>query len=173
MDRAGGVYKRKIRVILFLLSLMVAIAANLDTIQIVQSSLANKAQLSQTADKIVSQMPAITKDKGAIDIKTSSGGIQVSQDSTKSPSTNIKQAAQLRDYLQMSSGIACGYADWPAFKQKWQFGKGYYGSFLLALIGVLITAFALQLSSSFWFDLMNKAVNIRAAGKKPDEKNAS
>jgi hypothetical protein len=173
MDRAGGVYKRKIRIVLFFLSLIVAVGANLDTIQITQSALADKAQLSQTADKIVSQMPAITQGKGAVEIQSGGDSIKVSQDSTKSPSANIKQAEKLRAYLQQSTGIACGYANWAAFKQKWQFGKGHYGSFLLALLGVLITTFALQLSSSFWFDVMSKAVNVRAAGKKPDTKKSN
>jgi hypothetical protein len=37
------------------------------------------------------------------------------------------------------------------------------------VVGWLITAFAVSLGAPFWFDLLNKFVNIRAAGKAPEE----
>jgi hypothetical protein len=37
-------------------------------------------------------------------------------------------------------------------------------------IGWLITALAITLGAPFWFDLLNKFISIRAAGKNPDEK---
>ena len=173
MDRTGGVYKRKIRLILFILGLIVAVGANLDTIQIAQDALNTKAQLSQTIDKIVSQMPAIKSAKGAITVNYSSGAITVSQQDTNKTavSNSIKQVSQLATYLKENTGIGLGYSNWDAFTNKWEFKKDHYGNFFLALLGILLTTFALQLSSSFWFDLMNKAVNMRGAGQKPDTKN--
>jgi hypothetical protein len=37
------------------------------------------------------------------------------------------------------------------------------------VVGWLITAFAVSLGAPFWFDLLNKFVNIRASGKAPEE----
>jgi hypothetical protein len=37
------------------------------------------------------------------------------------------------------------------------------------ILGWLITAFAVSLGAPFWFDLLNKFVNIRASGKAPEE----
>jgi hypothetical protein len=37
------------------------------------------------------------------------------------------------------------------------------------IVGWLITAFAVSLGAPFWFDLLNKFVNIRASGKAPEE----
>ena len=37
----------------------------------------------------------------------------------------------------------------------------------MKLAGLLVTAGALSLGAPFWFDLLNKLVNLRAAGKKP------
>ena len=37
------------------------------------------------------------------------------------------------------------------------------------LVGWLITAFAVSLGAPFWFDLLNKFVNVRASGKAPEE----
>jgi len=42
----------------------------------------------------------------------------------------------------------------------------------LALLGWLITAFALTLGAPFWFDLLKRFVNIRSAGQAPEEKAA-
>lgn len=37
------------------------------------------------------------------------------------------------------------------------------------VLGWLITAFAVSLGAPFWFDLLNKFVNVRASGKAPEE----
>ncbi|HEX6750014.1 MAG TPA: hypothetical protein VF092_22160 [Longimicrobium sp.] len=41
---------------------------------------------------------------------------------------------------------------------------------LAKLLGILLTAFALSLGAPFWFDTLNKIINIRSAGRAPDEK---
>jgi hypothetical protein len=38
------------------------------------------------------------------------------------------------------------------------------------LLGLLITIFAISLGAPFWFDMLNKVINIRAAGRAPEEK---
>lgn len=38
------------------------------------------------------------------------------------------------------------------------------------LLGLLLTALAVSLGAPFWFDMLNKIVNIRAAGRAPDER---
>ena len=38
------------------------------------------------------------------------------------------------------------------------------------LIGLLLTAIAISLGAPFWFDLLNKVISIRAAGRSPEEK---
>jgi len=40
---------------------------------------------------------------------------------------------------------------------------------LIMVLGWLITAFAVSLGAPFWFDLLNKFVNVRASGKAPEE----
>jgi hypothetical protein len=48
---------------------------------------------------------------------------------------------------------------------------GYYGGQLWrGAFGLLMTVFALSLGAPFWFDMLNKVVNIRAAGRAPEEK---
>lgn len=38
------------------------------------------------------------------------------------------------------------------------------------LVGLLLTALAISLGAPFWFDLLNKVISVRAAGRAPDEK---
>lgn len=40
----------------------------------------------------------------------------------------------------------------------------------LKLIGLLLTATAISLGAPFWFDLLNKVISIRAAGRSPEER---
>ena len=60
---------------------------------------------------------------------------------------------------------------------RWMFNGYYIGlsvirkSFIqpILILGFIITALAVSLGSPFWFDLLNKFVNIRAGGNKPSE----
>ena len=38
------------------------------------------------------------------------------------------------------------------------------------VVGLLFTALAISLGAPFWFDMLNRVVSIRAAGRAPDEK---
>jgi hypothetical protein len=52
-------------------------------------------------------------------------------------------------------GLACTFwQDFPGFS-------------LASFLGILFTAFMVSLGSNFWFELLNKLVNMRNAGKKP------
>ncbi len=39
---------------------------------------------------------------------------------------------------------------------------------LVKLIGLLLTGAAVSLGVPFWFDVLNKVVNLRSVGKRPD-----
>ena len=41
------------------------------------------------------------------------------------------------------------------------------------LVGFLITALAISLGAPFWFDLLNRFVNLRVSGKKPGDSTAT
>jgi hypothetical protein len=38
------------------------------------------------------------------------------------------------------------------------------------IIGWLLTIFAISLGAPFWFDVLNRFMNLRSAGKSPEEK---
>src|SRR5262249_30984155 len=43
-------------------------------------------------------------------------------------------------------------------------------AWVLKGLGLIITAFAGALGAPFWFDMLGKVMNVRAAGTSPDEK---
>jgi hypothetical protein len=45
--------------------------------------------------------------------------------------------------------------------------KGSFGP--TTILGWVITALAASLGAPFWFDLLNRFVNVRASGKAPEE----
>jgi hypothetical protein len=68
-------------------------------------------------------------------------------------------ARQLEDAGLLKSGS--GEVDW------WPFDSW---GFWVKLLGLLLTAIAISLGAPFWFDLLNKVISIRTAGRSPEEK---
>lgn len=52
----------------------------------------------------------------------------------------------------------------------WKSRPSHPGDWLNKLAGLALTAFAVSMGAPFWFDLLNRFMNIRSAGKSPDEK---
>ena len=46
----------------------------------------------------------------------------------------------------------------------------YVGRWLVKILGLLMTGFAISLGAPFWFDMLNKVISIRAAGQSPVER---
>lgn len=175
MDRAGGVYKVKIRRFLLFFGLLVAVALNIDTIGIVRTEMADKNKLNQTVDNIVSELPYIkrTSDSAfSISVKVGDKQVSIDQSAKKNNPGQVsgaaKKLADMQIVLQSGSDYRFGYENTTDFAQQWTGGPDPVGKFLVKLLGVILSTFALQLGSNYWFDLMNKVVNLRAAGKKPN-----
>ncbi|NVO20372.1 MAG: hypothetical protein HXX13_11765 [Bacteroidetes bacterium] len=179
-------YRKKVRRILLLLGFVLAIGLNIDTIKIANDALSDKNELSKNVDNIVAMMPNISMSHDStttIRIWNEKGQVLVSQQvdpivmpgrSSPSDSTSSKgNVNKLRIMYEESAGYFLGYRP-GEFGKEW-FGQGWIG-FSLKFLGVLITAFAVQLGSNFWFDIMKKALSIRAPIKKnlnSDEDNST
>lgn len=211
MDRATGSYKRKTRKWQLVVGFLLAASVNIDTIEIIQDGLSDKAQMAQTVDKIVAAMPQISKNDSLFVIKngvetlafsrteTFSDSAKVDSSGTNtvdSSSIDFKKIEQLKMYYNQISSSPMGYADSKQFWREWigrdalcskdnaqvsgaatttvgssgNENRGWLSTFIIKLFGILFTAFALQLGSNYWFDMLNKFVNLRATGKKPEEK---
>ena len=169
MDRTTGWYKKDVRKILLVIGFIISVALNIDTIKIANDTLRDPKYLSKTADQIAAHLSQIQVQNDSIVVKDSAGTVfyTTSGQYTTTPKDSVSlnmlmnRAQNLKVVYEQSTGYKLGYSG--DFKTEWR------KNFLLKLLGVLITTFALQLNANYWFDLMNRAVNIRAAGNKPDD----
>ena len=148
------------------MGLLLAVALNIDTIKISNDALKDENRLSKTVDNITTEISKINGRGDSIVIKDSANRV-IFKTSKSTDTTSAKEKAkQIKDltvYYEKTTGYSLGYKSWEDFVKQWK------DSFFLKLLGILITTFALQLGSTYWFETITKAINIRAVGKKPDE----
>ena len=144
MERAAGWYKRKTQVAVLIVSVIITIAANADTTQIAKA-LSNdpalRGALVAQAQEFAKQAP----NTGQAQAPKGAAGA--------SPAERIEENIQQLQQL----GLPLGWKQWP---RDW-------GEWANKIIGLLLTALAVSLGAPFWFDLLKKVVNIRAAGGLP------
>ena len=157
MDRVSGVYKRKVQYALFGLGLIFAVVLNVDTIVLanrLSHDSALRAALVSSAEASAKAPPPATP-----------AGATLTQQEAALAST-IKQLDKLR--------LPIGWRG-PGPDLTFPFGRlgilaGVWDLLYRHFVGWIITAFAATLGAPFWFDLLNRFVNIRSAGKAPEEK---
>jgi hypothetical protein len=170
MERVSGLYKRKTKVTVLLFAVGVTLFTNADTIRIVRALSSNQALRSA----LVAQAEATVR---APDAVTS----QLMPDT--GASANARRAAFAKSLGDMQAlGLPIGYvvpdsvrtaidhASWVGAPWKGTlYLRLYVPQILSGLIGLLLTALALSLGAPFWFDMLNKVVNVRAVGRTPAE----
>lgn len=142
MDRVSGWYKKKIRLVVLVVSLLVTVGFNVDTIYILQaakSDPATRQRINTLADKLIADSSFNHAVANAAD------------------TTQTIHSQQLRELIALEKN-----ADLPV---GWGIKKS---SRLFELLGWLLTTLALSAGAPFWFDMLKKLVNIRNAGPKPE-----
>ena len=170
MDRVAGWYKRKSQIINVVLAVVVTALANADSILIA---------------KALSSDPALRASLVAEAEKFSAENAQQSF-STQVPPADSPAAKNLSDaqkklesYRSQISklGVPLG---WKAADPKQpanpnepadprSFPEDGWAR-VMKILGLLLTAVAAALGAPFWFDMLNKIINIRSSGKAPEEK---
>lgn len=152
MDRVNGWYKRRTQVVVAILSLGMAVALNVDTIQIVR----HLQTYAGARDAIVAQAAQFAR-------------------TDPSPATGMPaQFDTVQNRLQ-DLAIPIGWVDagTPAERDKGQIRPRSGAEVRILLmqhgLGWLLTALAASLGAPFWFDMLNRVVSIRATGKPPNE----
>lgn len=146
MDRAAGWYKRNIQILVTFVGLVVAVVFNADTISIYQRLESNPEELKE----IVTMAEAYAQ-KNELDIQTG-GTVQqqwnqvnnLIQDELQQASSPLGLGWHPEDLKNMTP------SDW-----------------VIKILGWIVTALAVSLGAPFWFDLLKKLVNIKAAGNEP------
>jgi hypothetical protein len=147
MDRAAGWYKRQAQLTSMVIGLVIAVAANADVVY-VAGRLWSDASLRAS---VTAAAEAFHADSGSA--PPSTGTL------TEQLTTNLKT-------LQ-SSTLPVGWSAGPTQQCVPQLcppADGKWDSILLMIAGWIVTALATSLGAPFWFDLLNKALQIRSSG---------
>jgi len=153
MKRVTGWYKNQSQSSLLIISILVCLAMNADTISIFKelySSPAKRNVIVAQAEQASKQFANYTGHSGAASVSGSAKSL-------------TESLAKLE-----STGLALGWEGYVYKRVDSNNGQNFV-NFILKLIGILFTALAATLGAPFWFDMLGKLINLRAIGKPPAE----
>jgi hypothetical protein len=158
MDRIAGWYKRKVQKILIGLGLVIAVSMNVDTIAVFKSLIND----TDVRNSLVAAAQEIAKPKANDE-----------DSSNKSARARLEENTKKLRELRLPIGW-----DWvkpdelskdPKYVTNYHLAIPEGKTWFFKIMGWLMTALAVSLGSSFWFDALNKFMVIRSTVK-PHEK---
>jgi hypothetical protein len=159
MIRAGGVYKRNSSLVALIIGFVIAVVANADTSHIVNRLAKDQVlrqSVSQSAEKIIAQSNGELTKETQKKLEDATNQINLPMgwnESNRTPSRFPKFKVFSSKNANISETIYYIYL--PSF---------------LTIFGWIISAIAISMGSSFWFDLLGRFIDIKNIGKKPTEK---
>ncbi|MBD2385870.1 hypothetical protein [Cylindrospermum sp. FACHB-282] len=146
MQRASGVYKRNAKGVAILIGLSIAVITNADAFHIVGR---------------------LSKDTGIRSAIVTNAGQIVENNS----SVDLAKVKKETDQVLTEIALPIGWNDvnleqqfnWKPHQKK---GSAIF-RVLTAIPGWILSGIAIAMGAPFWFDLLNKIVNVRNAGKPP------
>jgi len=173
MERASGWYKRRVQLFLLIFGFIISIIFNADSIRMARTLSSDpeaRAAMIQMAEDYVTSM----KESQQAGI-TVAQGADSSRMQAKSDSILYNEIIQLvnQDIPQAGSIMGMGWKFPAEDIGFWDMIKFVVRSLPMHVLGWLITTFAIALGAPFWFDILGKVINIRNAGRKPEDKTSS
>lgn len=153
MERVSGWYKRKTQLFLFIIGLALAVSFNIDSLSIVRILSKDDNIRKNMATAAVNY--SNQANKNAVKLKDSSESFEKKISSLDKSYTQATEANKV-----MGLGWENGFFSLSPH-QNWY-----------CIVGWILTALAISLGAPFWFDMLNKIVNIRGSGSNPVETNA-
>ncbi len=149
MDRVTGWYKRRTQLWTFVVALIITVTANADTVSIARRLWRDPVLRSAVVEeaKVRAQKPRPTV---SVEYKD--------EDDPTNPTVTRNEGNQLSVKEEEILGELLGWRG--PIKDSLK---------LETFLGWLLTVLALSMGAPFWFDLLNKIMNVRSAGKSPDE----
>lgn len=147
MERISGTYKKLAQKIILGVAIVSVAALNVDTVSIARYLYDHPAEASALVDHITEVVSEAKKEK--TDTTTLS--------TEKKIEKNMEELQRIQAQMK-ATALPMGWEDQPALTGT---------AWLTKIVGLMMTALAAIVGAPFWFDLLNKLVNLRSAGKKP------
>ncbi len=179
MERAAGWFKRRVHLILFLIGFILAVSFNADTLVIIKK-LSNdpegRAQLVELATNYTKDNAELIAEINRLRSDAKNAGDTLKIDETAQMITaNAEALKKLTDTLKsdISKAQSVINTGWkiPKGKEKLTFINKLSHVFKMDgiifenLWGYLLTAIAISMGSPFWFDLLNRLIQLRNSVK--------
>jgi hypothetical protein len=148
MDRVSGWYKRKTQIWTVIIAAVLVILSNADTIQVARrlwSDPVVRAKVVAEAQTRVKKPPPTVE--------------YPDKDEPTDPKVSEGNSVSTEEQQLLTQLI--GWQGNPR--------EDSASTWLARILGWLLTILAVSLGAPFWFDLLNKLINIRSAGKAPNE----
>lgn len=155
MERVAGWFKRKTQVVAFVVSAVLVLFANADTVQIARSLASNP----EAREKMVLSAQKLLEERKTEEDKIKSDGEK--QGTTLDEAVQKTQAARetySRAISDMGANrLALGWNKYPQTTADW----------LSKIAGLIITILAVSLGAPFWFQVLQRFVQVRGSGVQP------
>jgi hypothetical protein len=152
MDRVTGWYKRRTQVVTLFVALFLTLLANADSIHIARrlwtDPVLRAAVVEEAKNRAQKPRPSVSVE-------------YLDENDPTKPTVTRNEGNTLSDQERALLGQLLGWRG----SLKDNTGQDWFER----VFGWLLTVLALSLGAPFWFDLLNKFVNIRSNGKSPDE----
>jgi hypothetical protein len=153
MKRISGLYKRNTQIVLLFLGFVLAVACNANLLRIAETlwtSAAARDEVAAVAQLYGCKDEASCNDKG------------------KDKTDYTAERETVKDNLKL---LPLGYGNIKfsdVVSEVRHPTRELLGRWAFNLCGLILMAIAVSLGSPFWFDLVNRLVNIRMVGQKPE-----
>lgn len=169
MDRVGGWYKRNAQVNAVIVASILAVVLNADTLHI-----ASLLWTTPTLRAAVVEQARVRSQKSRPEELLPMVEYSDPTKPTEGTPINVPsdQALTQEEKSQLSE-LTGWQNDWKAFQDWRQDLPGStapWGRLFEHLFGWILTALAVSMGAPFWFDTLNRFMNIRNAGRAPDER---
>ena len=151
MDRSSGVYKRNAKGVAILIGIAIAILTNTDTFFLLNRLSRDSAIRSVITQRAIQQAESYPNDINVI----RQAQQDLSDASVPIGWQNINQQLDLEP-LNTSQGNTAN----AILRKIWKV--------IAMLCGWVVSGLAIAMGAPFWFDVLNKVINVRNAGPKPE-----
>lgn len=171
MDRVSGWYKRSVSRQTYVMAIIFVVIFNLDSVQLFNRLWSDsafreaavdqaRARIAETGTAEVPVMEYTGGDNPTTGTPVQTGTVSLTDSETKLL-TSLRGWDDDRMRLRTARVVE---GDTVGVKLRWLFGvaTGH-------VIGWIVTIFAISLGAPFWFDLLNRFMNLRSSGRAPDE----
>ncbi|HVK99190.1 MAG TPA: hypothetical protein VM553_05225 [Dongiaceae bacterium] len=156
MDRATGWFKRYTQNVALAVATVFVVGANVDTMAIASALAADPEARAKMVEVAAQQLKTADVLSQQAKVNNDAGGVQAAKEQTEAAKNTLARAA---DQME-STGLRFGWAALPSSVGDW-FSK---------LAGLLVSIVAISLGAPFWFSILQRFMQVRAAGVAPEEK---